>query len=119
MACFVSIYGNATPRGRLTFCSYPVAHQCLTRASQSERTKDGDFERVDFRFFKPVEYDRYMEWKAGSKTGSIIVVNADRITERPQKMDVDTSAPVLLPADHSLTVEGGEGTSEFKLVEKT
>lgn len=103
-------------RPEVDFRSYPVAHQCLTRASQAERTKDGDFEAIEFRYFEPVEYDRYMEWKAGSRTGSIIVVNDTGITGDPQKMDTNTSAPVLLPAHHSLTVVGGDGKSMFKLV---
>ena len=87
---------------------YPDITSILMRIIQAEQTVSGDYEFIRYHTFKPVDYDRYMAWKAGSGR---IGVGVREITSQKTEEDKED---VLLPAGRSAVVMD----TEFRLVRK-
>ena len=76
------------------------------RRVQAEQTVNADYEDISYHIFDPVNYNRYMSWKAGS--GSISVGVIELLSYRADKDRRDE----LLPMGYAVLVID----TTFKLV---
>ncbi|KND88094.1 hypothetical protein TOPH_07343 [Tolypocladium ophioglossoides CBS 100239] len=75
--------------------------------SDPHQTSGRDFEEIRWRYFEPVNYERFMSWEASS-SGTIVINGVPRPTTEAAEKDVS------FPANARLTVSN----TKFKLVSR-
>jgi len=75
---------------------------------ETERTKEGDYEYLNYHHFVPVPYDRLMSWRAG--IGSIAWGHGSTVRQKTNEQKED----IVLPKENGVVVMD----TEFRLVKR-